>query len=391
MSKMAKSLVLVLIIFISVGCDMFNDASPTTPSSVNGKSTFADTKEAVKDIISGQPGQKINGVDIHTLNGWFANIYSAWIYRPEWATVHPVPRLWTPQNPQNNFEIFEQNKQLDEYGASALVIQLNPNPALGEVEYWKRLNLISNQTPKPFFIAYEHINQGVGSLYIPPDGPKDMNLEANRRVFRNDIEFLFKNAIQPYQSRYITVDGRAVIYMWASELMRGDFASLLDEMRTKYPVFFIGSTADSNYLEMLDGLMLYTLGGPSNYLRAVNDYNRLSANLSNAIRRVETRTKKKILFIPTFQAAYDDSKFPGRTTSVMYPKNRQEVEYHAGLIRNGMGGVYDSLGPFVVYSELYEGAAVIESKCLPETEDRPGRFVGCGTGRLEILREYFKW
>lgn len=391
MNKRARLFVMVLIVLISAGCDMFNSASPTIPSSANGKSTIGNIKEAVNDIISGSPGRKINGVEIYTLNGWLANVYSAWVYRPEWATVHPVPRLWTPYSFQNSFEIFEQNKQFDEYGASALVIQLNPNPVLGEVEYWKRLNLIGGQTPKPFFIAYEHINQGAGSSYIPHDGPKDMNIEANRQAFRSDIEFLFKNVIEPFQSRYITVDGRAVVYMWASELMRGDFGSLLDELRIKYPIFFIGSTTNPGHLEMLDGLMLYTLGGPNNYLVAIENYNQLSGNLSNAIRSIEIRTRKKIIFIPTFQAAYDDSKFPGRTTPVMYPKSRQEVQYHAELLKSGKGGIYSSVGPFVVYSELYEGAAVIESKCLPENSDSPSRFVGCGTDRLEILKEYFKW
>jgi hypothetical protein len=38
---------------------------------------------------------------------------------------------------------------------------------------------------------------------------------------------------------------------------------------------------------------------------------------------------------------------------------------------------------------LYEGGAVIESECLPQTEDRPGRFVGCGTARLSILKSFF--
>jgi len=75
----------------------------------------------------------------------------------------------------------------------------------------------------------------------------------------------------------------------------------------------------------------------------------------------------------------------------MYARGINEVKYHAEMIRNGMGNIYDLAGPFVVYSELPEGAAVIESQCRPDTLDRPGRWVGCGTARLQILKEYFGW
>ena len=68
-----------------------------------------------------------------------------------------------------------------------------------------------------------------------------MNLEYNRQVFREDIAFIYNNIVRRYPARYVTIDGRAVIYMWSSSQMRGDFASLLDEVKAKYPVAFIGS------------------------------------------------------------------------------------------------------------------------------------------------------
>ncbi len=112
---------------------------------------------------------------------------------------------------------------------------------------------------------------------------------------------------------------------------------------------------------------------------------------------MEVETGKRYLFIPTFQAAYDDTNvIPKRGNPPMYARSRDEVKYHAEMIRSGMGSVYDfSAGPFTIYSELPEGAAVIESQCLLAsasqlaTTDTPGRFYGCGTGRLQILKEYF--
>jgi hypothetical protein len=54
-----------------------------------------------------------------------------------------------------------------------------------------------------------------------------------------------------------------------------------------------------------------------------------------------------------------------------------------------MGTVYDPIGPFVVFSELFEGAAVIQSQCVSDTVDKRDRYVGCGTGRLDVLNTFF--
>jgi hypothetical protein len=73
----------------------------------------------------------------------------------------------------------------------------------------------------------------------------------------------------------------------------------------------------------------------------------------------------------------------------MYPQTRAAIVHHAERIKEEFGTVFDPLGPFVVFSELIEGAAVIESQCISDTLDKRDRWVGCGTGRLDILREYF--
>ena len=39
--------------------------------------------------------------------------------------------------------------------------------------------------------------------------------------------------------------------------------------------------------------------------------------------------------------------------------------------------------------ELIEGAPVIQSQCISDTLDKQDRWVGCGTGRRDILRRYF--
>lgn len=346
---------------------------------------------------SGIP-KTINGVELSTIRGWLANIYP-WPYLPESSTVHPVPRLWTPGQTPSPFQMMEQCRQIKEFGGGAVILEYSPNPNLPWHNYWLS-NGFANECG-PFFLVYEHI---YGTRFIPVEGgPKDMNNPYNRKVFKDDIDFMFKNVICPKNicnPRYVTVNDRAVIYMWASSQMTGDFASLLEEVKKEYPVFFIGSGGeiwadpkgeDLARVKALDGFMEYTLGGGNDYLQAVQGYNRASFFWRSFLRKLEVETGKKHVFISTFLAAYDDTKTGRTTTSSTYPRTSEEMKYHAEMIRSGMGSVYDFPGPFVIYSELPEGSAVVESQCLPATMDAPGRFVGCGTARLQILKEYSGW
>ncbi|MEK7121203.1 MAG: hypothetical protein AAB857_00675 [Patescibacteria group bacterium] len=387
------------------GCESCDQYSPTKPSSVSstekGSSELSNIKEAVGDIFGNTSSgleipKTINGVELLTIKGWLANIYP-WEYVPEQSTVHPASRLWTQRQLPSPFQMAEQCRQIKEFGGGAAVLEYNPNPIAPDHNYWLSTGFANGCGP--FFLLYEHIN---GTRYSCPNNcSKDMNNPQNRQVFKDDIDFMFRNVIVPNQSRYVTVNGRAVIYMWASSQMIGDFAGLLEEVKKEYPVFFIGSGGeiwanpkgeDLARVKALDGFMEYSLGGRRDYLRVVQDYNRTSSSWRGYLRSLEVETGKRHVFIPTFQAAYDDTKvIPKRNNPPMYARSRDEVKYHAEMIRSGMGSVYDSTGPFVIYSELPEGAAVIESQCLPATIDKLGRFYGCGTRRLEILKEYFGW
>jgi hypothetical protein len=186
--------------------------------------------------------------------------------------------------------------------------------------------------------------------------------------------------------------------MWAPSQLKGDLASLLEEAREKYPVMFIGSPnlmgipTDAQVLRNLaafDGFMEYALVA-ADYSTMVDTYRANSARWRLTIDRFSKENGKRYFFIPTFQSAFDDSRMdPPRGNPQMYPTSRADLFRHAAAITSFMGTAYDRLGPFVVFSELYEGGAVIESECLPETEDRPGRYVGCGTARLGILNGFF--
>jgi len=331
------------------------------------------------------------GVAIEGIRGWFANIYP-WKYLPNISTVYPVRSLWArPNDYQSPADVASQNALLEEYGSGADVLQYSANPDAPDHNQWLRTYFTNGD--RPFFVAYEHI---FGTRLIPDNGAKDMNIPYNRIAFKNDIDAIYRNVVIPFQHRYVTYHGRAVIFLWAASAMYGDFASLLDEIRGEYPVAFIGSVglmqlpSDASALRnfsALDGFMEYGLYAPSyDIMTAI--YAQNSGRWRRVIRSFQAATGRKYLFIPTFQAAFDNSKYNDGMPP-MYPTDRAEIVHHAEVIKQEFGTAYDPLGPFVVFSELIEGAAVIESQCLSDTLDKQDRWVGCGTGRLQILKDYF--
>jgi hypothetical protein len=336
---------------------------------------------------------QIDGVEIEQIHGWFANIYP-WKYLPTVSTVFPVRSLWgRPNDYQSPADIAEQNQLLAEYGSGADVLEYSPNPDLPDHNQWLRTYFRNGS--RPFFVAYEHV---FGTRLLPVDGAKDMTLRYNREGFTNDIDSIVRNVIVPFHDRYVTYHGRAVIYLWAATAMNGDFASLLDELRAKYPVAFIGSVGLMNLptdpsvlrtVRALDGFMDYGLYAPS-YEEMTSTYAQNSGLWRRMIRRFEAETGRTYLFIPTFQAAFDNTKFTGGDgRTPMYPRSRSEAIHHAERIKEEFGTVYDPIGPFAVFSELIEGAAVIESQCISDTVDKRDRWVGCGKGRLDILNSFF--
>ena len=101
----------------------------------------------------------------------------------------------------------------------------------------------------------------------------DMSDPYNRAVFTQDVDFMFREVIVPYIDYYVTMNGRAVIYLWNTENMLGDFASLLNEIKARYPVAFIGSethkprdgdAAATARVDALDGFMVYSVLDPDN-------------------------------------------------------------------------------------------------------------------------------
>jgi hypothetical protein len=332
------------------------------------------------------------GVDIEGIRGWFANIYP-WKYTPNVSTVFPVRSIWTrPNDYQSPADITRQNALLEEYGSGADVLQYSANPDAPDHNQWLRTYFTNGD--RPFFVAYEHI---YGTRLIPDNGAKNMNVPYNRLAFKNDIDAIYRKVVVPFQHRYVTYHGRAVIFLWAASAMYGDFASLLDEIRAEYPVAFIGSVGlmqlatDASALQhfrAFDAFMEYGLYDARGYDMMTAIYTQNSRRWRRIVRGFEAATGRKYLFIPTFQAAFDNSKYT-EGMPPMYPVDRAQIVHHAEVIKEEFGTAYDPLGPFVVFSELIEGAAVIESQCISDTVDKRDRWVGCGTGRLEILKQYF--
>ena len=365
---------------------------------------------------------RVDGQELNNLYGWWAAIYPNWPFVPSLASVWPVPSLWTPSRvwddaiPQSPAQIRQSAQQLTSYGSALDIIEFNPNPEYPDFVQWKQGYL--SQLPslgRAFMLGYEHVN---GTRFRPLSAGTgrsaptfDMSDPYNRAIFTQDIDFMFREVIVPCLDYYVTTNGRAVIYLWGTENMLGDFGSLLNEVKARYPVFFIGSEwhkpKDDNpqtlaRFDAMDGFMAYSVLDPDNegnYSRAMTQQYWSSLVFRNFLRDYEASRQsspgKYRLFIPTFQAAFDDSHFPGRSnpdgsprTAPMYPRTREELFGAAQALKTAVAQdrVYDNYGPMIIYNELFEGAAVIESQPYSAPASQ---YHGFGLDRLAIVKQFF--
>jgi hypothetical protein len=361
---------------------------------------------------------RVDGQELNNLYGWWAAIYPNWPFVPSLASVWPVPSLWTPSAswndliPQSPLQIQRSAQQLTNYGSALDIIEFNPNADYPDFVQWKQGYFAQIASlGRVFMLGYEHIHGtrfrqlGVSDTGAPTF---DMSDPYNRAIFTQDIDFMFREVIVPYLDYYVTSNGRAVIYLWSTENMLGDFGSLLNEVKARYPVFFIGSEwhepkDDSPQtlarFDAMDGFMGYSVLDPDNegnYSRAMTQQYWSSLVFRNYLRDYETSHPGKYrLFIPTFQAAFDDSHFPGRSnpdgspkTVPMYPRTREELFGAAQGLKTAIAQdhIYDNYGPMVIYNELFEGAAVIESQPYAAPA---AQYHGFGLDRLAIVKQFF--
>jgi hypothetical protein len=361
---------------------------------------------------------RVDGQEISNLYGWWAAIYSNWPFVPQQSTVWPVASLWTPSSwedvvPQTPEQIRRSAAQLTGYGSALDILEFNPNPDYPDFVRWKQGYLAQvDRLGRAFMLGYEHINGtrfrqlGVSAKNSTPTF--DMSDPYNRALFTQDVDFMFREVIVPYIDYYVTMNGRAVIYLWNTENMLGDFGGLLTEIKERYPVAFIGSETNTPRLDdaeaigrvdALDGFMAYSVLDPENegnYSRAMAEQYWSSIVFRKFLRTYEAQHPGRYrLFVPTFQAAFDDARYPGRSnadgspkTAPMYPRSRDELSGAAQMLKTAMSQeqIYDAYGPMVIYNELFEGAAVIESQPYAAPASQ---YHGFGLDRLAIVKQFF--
>ena len=361
---------------------------------------------------------RVDGQEISNIYGWWAAIYPNWPFVPTQSSVWPAPQFWTPSSweaivPQSPAQIRLSAAQLTAYGSAVDILEFNPNPDYQDFVLWKQGYLSQlDRLGRAFILGYEHIN-GTRMHPMAALGKKgtlqfDMSDPFNRAQFTQDVDFMFREVIAPSIDYYVTMNGRAVIYLWNTENMRGDFGGLLNEIKARYPIAFIGSEthkpdesdpAAMGRFDAMDGFMAYSVLDPGNegdYGRAMNEQYWSSVVFRDYLRAYEAAHPGKYrLFIPTFQSAFDDSHYPGRSgadgkplTAPMYPKSRDELFGAAQALKTSIAQlhIYDSYGPMVVYNELFEGGAVIESQTYAAP---PAQYHGFGLDRLSVVKQFF--
>lgn len=348
---------------------------------------------------------RIDGVEFSSLKKpvVMTSRYPTWTYRPKWSTVIPIRGV--PGKPPDRRIIQEQNNELNEFNIDVDIIQFNPNP---EVEDWKilRQNYLPAQRDRPFFLLYEH-HFGTRYRWEQDGNVKFINLgnPYNRAVFFQDIEFMLANIAVPNRKQYVTFDGRAAIYMWATPIYK-NAGPVFREAKKKYPVFLIGGEDPYHFPKRsdaiervlaLDAVMPY---GTNRAGRYVGRYNVMIDEYIQGLYMWSLKLREydslHIKLFTTVMFAFDHSNAPERRLPPFYPRSINDVVRLCKILRSfisinssAMYGKPDD-GVHVVYDELFEGSAIEQS--FPPQRNEPNwriRTELSGLTRLQLMKEFF--
>jgi hypothetical protein len=329
--------------------------------------------------------------------------YPIWVYQPEFSTVYSIRRV--PGVPADKRIIQEQNDELEDYGIEVDILQFNPNPEYPDWELYQD-NYLAVPSTRPFFVLYENhfgtryyfdrrdLKRGIYSV--------DLSLPHNREVLFEDLRIILERFVLPHDSRYLTCEGRALVYFWASQIFR-NAKPVLQEAKRMFPLFLLGAEDPFHIsplddavqrVSALDGVMPYALYRAGWYVGKYDvmrdEYFWQMIWWAQFLRKHAPNAK----LFGTLQVAFDDSKVPGSRRPPMYPDSVDAVCRLASIIRTSTMGNTD-LGFVVdgavhaVYDEYYEGAAIERSFPPPLGASHYRiRSALSGTVRLEIMREY---
>ncbi len=355
--------------------------------------------------LNGWP-ERINGIEFNSLRKpiVMTSRYPNWDYRPERSTIIPIRGI--PGQPPNHQIIRDQNDELNRFNIDVDVVQFNPNPDSTDLQ---RMNSVYLPTQKhrPFYLLYEH-HFGTRFMWKIINGERrfvDLGNPRNRTVFFQDIELMFNNIIIPHQNHYLTFDGRAAIFMWATPVFR-NAAPVFIEAKKRYPIFFIGGE-DPYYFPKrpdaikrvlaLDAIMPY---GTNRAGRYVGRYNQMIDDyiwyLFIWALKLKGYDALHIKLFSTVMFAFDHTRAPERRLPAFYPNSIDDVVRLCSILQSFMAvrgtGMYGKPDPgiHVVYDELFEGSAIEQS--FPPHKGEPNweiRTELSGLARLDVIKEYF--
>jgi len=316
--------------------------------------------------------------------------YPHWIYFPEHATVRSVRKS---AGDSAGLEVIrKQNRELNKYGIKVDLLSFKPPFDLKQ----HRKNFLAVNSNRPFLLLYEHTT----NRYSWSGNFIDMRRKRNANIFFEDLEFMFEEIIIPFRKRYVTMNGKALIYMWASPVMK-NFAPVLKKAKKKYPVAIIGGERPFRIPRKNDDIRrVKELAAVMPYMTRKDSYRTMSKEYRLAAREWRSflnRAAPGTRLFATYVIAFDKRlvRDPSASPAPMYPTVKQAIN-HAKRIRSIVGGVFDGVVNVTSYDEYYEGAAIEQS--LPPKEFDPRLPKGflyrgrmnrlSGTKRLEVIRDY---
>ncbi len=207
------------------------------------------------------------------------------------------------------------------------------------------------------------------------------------------------------QPQYLTIDGRPVIYIWATNSYRGNLAGAMQEARARvsdlgFDVFIVGDelradSFDRAHASLFDGSSTFTFLIPgldtswANVGQAAVAVDAVFKDWSGKIKDFRvTGREETVNFQPAWAPQYDDRFFPAGTSTYVPATSRDQVVAMATVARKYAQPV-GSTGQKLIWLNTWNNWA--ETTTVEPTADRGPRYPAGNYqfDMLEVVRQVF--
>lgn len=314
------------------------------------------------------------------------------------GTTHPL-RSGGGYDSLDSAIIREHNEEFEKYGISPFISWWGPVGSVLESSGDLFLDAyLASPSKVKCIIAYEATERLVGQVrqeFGKEAEVFDFNDPRNASRFMEDMDHLYAKYLSnpKYKDRFVTRNGKPVVYIWISHAFRGRFDLASSQVSGRKEIFLVGSNFNVFGSVPND---THVIGG----LDAVSAYGVYSADLAviygghlgygyvqqyqEGVARWSLWLSRNLPHVPLFlplQFTYND--FPHRGNPKMELTTKEEAEHFALTVRQIVVNSHENcrnVWPYVFvvsYNEHYEGSSIEPS-------------VEYGYDFIDVVRDVFK-